>query len=69
MPVEDGKFIQPTDKAFKIPIAIFVILENGALTEEHLFCKANWLAINKSTEDYLLAYFKFFTYFSENSFQ
>jgi SnoaL-like polyketide cyclase len=37
MPVGDGKFIQPTGKAFKIPMATIGIWENGVMVEEHLF--------------------------------
>ena len=37
MPIGDGKFIQPTGKAFKMPMATVGIWENGIMTEEHLF--------------------------------
>ena len=37
MPVGDGKFIQPTGKAFKMPMATVGIWENGVMKEEHLF--------------------------------
>jgi len=37
MPVGNGKFIQPTGKAFKMPMATVGIWENGVMTEEHLF--------------------------------
>ena len=35
--IANGKFIQPTGKAFKIPMATVGIWENGVMTEEHLF--------------------------------
>jgi len=37
MPVGNGKFIQPTGKAFKMPMATVGIWENGLMKEEHLF--------------------------------
>ena len=37
MPVGNGKFIQPTGKAFKLPMATVGIWENGLMIEEHLF--------------------------------
>ncbi len=38
MPIGDGKFIQPTGKAFKMPMAtIGVWGPEGTMTEEHLF--------------------------------
>ncbi|MCS3800789.1 ester cyclase [Niastella sp. OAS944] len=37
MPVGNGKFIQPTGKAFKMPMATVGIWENGVMKEEHLF--------------------------------
>jgi hypothetical protein len=37
MPVGDGKFIQPTGKAFRMPMATIGIWENGVMIEEHLF--------------------------------
>ena len=37
MPVGNGKFIQPTGKAFKMPMATIGIWENGVMVEEHLF--------------------------------
>jgi hypothetical protein len=37
MPIGNGKFIQPTGKAFKMPMATVGIWENGVMTEEHLF--------------------------------
>ncbi len=37
MPIGDGKFIQPTGKAFKMPMATIGIWENGVMTAEHLF--------------------------------
>jgi SnoaL-like polyketide cyclase len=38
-PMPDGKggFIQPTGKAFKLPMATIGIWENGLMVEEHLF--------------------------------
>lgn len=37
MPAGDGKFIQPTGKAFKMPMCTIGIWENGVMIEEHLF--------------------------------
>jgi hypothetical protein len=37
MPIGNGKFIQPTGKAFKMPMATIGIWENGVMIEEHLF--------------------------------
>jgi hypothetical protein len=37
MPVGNGKFTQPTGKAFKMPMATVGIWENGVMKEEHLF--------------------------------
>ena len=37
MPIGNGKFIQPTGKAFKMPMATIGVWENGIMTEEHLF--------------------------------
>lgn len=37
MPIGAGKFIQPTGKAFKMPMATIGIWENGVMVEEHLF--------------------------------
>lgn len=37
LPLGNGKFIQPTGKAFKMPMATIGIWENGAMVEEHLF--------------------------------
>lgn len=38
MPIGNGKFIQPTGKAFKMPMATIGIWgPDGAMTEEHLF--------------------------------
>lgn len=37
MPVGDGKFIQPTNKKFKVGTATFGIWEDGVMKEEHLF--------------------------------
>lgn len=37
MPIGDGKFIQPTGKAFKMPMATIGIWKDGVMTEEHLF--------------------------------
>ncbi len=36
-PIGNGKFIQPTGKAFKMPMATIGIWENGVMVEEHLF--------------------------------
>jgi SnoaL-like polyketide cyclase len=37
MPIGNGKFIQPTGKAFKMPMATVGIWQNGVMIEEHLF--------------------------------
>lgn len=37
MPIGDGKFIQPTGKSFKLPMATIGIWEDGVMTEEYLF--------------------------------
>jgi hypothetical protein len=37
MPIGNGKFIQPTGKAFKFPMATVGLWKNGVMTEEHLF--------------------------------
>jgi hypothetical protein len=37
MPIGNGKFIQPTGKAFKMPMATIGLWENGVMVEEHLF--------------------------------
>jgi SnoaL-like polyketide cyclase len=37
MPIGNGKFIQPTGKAFKLPMATVGIWKDGVMTEEHLF--------------------------------
>ena len=37
MPVGNGKFIQPTGKAFKMPMATIALWEDGVIVEEHLF--------------------------------
>jgi hypothetical protein len=37
MPIGNGKFIQPTGKAFKMPMATIGIWEGGVMVEEHLF--------------------------------
>lgn len=37
MPIGNGKFIAPTGKAFKMPMATIGIWENGVMIEEHLF--------------------------------
>ena len=37
MPIGNDKFIQPTGKAFKIPLATIGIWKNGVLIEEHIF--------------------------------
>ncbi|RYF09107.1 MAG: polyketide cyclase, partial [Oxalobacteraceae bacterium] len=37
MPTGDGKFIQPTGKAFKLPMATVGLWKEGTMTEEHLF--------------------------------
>ncbi|NUO84229.1 ester cyclase [candidate division KSB1 bacterium] len=37
MPIGNGEFIQPTGKAFKMPMATIGVWENGVMTAEHLF--------------------------------
>jgi len=37
MPIGNGKFIQPTGKAFNMPMATIGIWEDGVMVEEHLF--------------------------------
>lgn len=37
MPIGDGKFIQPTGKSFKLPMATFGIWKNGLMSEEYLY--------------------------------
>jgi len=37
MPISDGKFIQPTGKAFKFAMATVGLWKNGVMIEEHLF--------------------------------
>ncbi|MDB5021048.1 MAG: hypothetical protein JWQ28_2175 [Pedobacter sp.] len=37
MPLGNGKFMQPTGKAFKFPMATVGIWEKGVMVEEHLF--------------------------------
>jgi hypothetical protein len=37
MPIGNGKFMAPTGKAFKMPMATVGIWENGVMKEEHLF--------------------------------
>ena len=37
MPIGDGKFIQPTGKSFKLPMATIGIWKDGVMTEEYLF--------------------------------
>ena len=37
MPIGDGKFIQPTGKKFRIPMATIGIWKNGTMSEEYLF--------------------------------
>jgi hypothetical protein len=37
MPMGNGRFMQPTRKAFKIPMATICVWENGLIVEEHLF--------------------------------
>jgi hypothetical protein len=37
MPIGNGRFIQPTGKAFKMPMATVGIWEDGVMIEEHLF--------------------------------
>ena len=37
MPIGNGKFIQPTGKAFKIPMSTFGIWKDGVMVEEYLY--------------------------------
>lgn len=37
MPAGNGKFIQPTQKSFKVPMVTIGVWENGVMVEEHLF--------------------------------
>lgn len=37
MPIGNGRFIQPTGKAFKMPMCTIGIWKDGVMTEEHLF--------------------------------
>ena len=37
MPIGAGKFIQPTGKSFKLPMATIGIWENGVMVEEYLY--------------------------------
>ena len=37
MPLGDGKFVQPTGKAFKLPMATIGIWKDGVITEEYLY--------------------------------
>jgi len=37
MPIGNGKFIQPTGKAFSMPMATIGVWRDGVMTEEHLF--------------------------------
>ena len=37
LPIGNGKFIQPTGKAFKMPMATVGIWKDGVMIEEHLF--------------------------------
>ncbi len=37
MPIGNGKFIPPTGKAFKMPMATIGVWKDGVMTEEHLF--------------------------------
>ena len=37
MPIGNGEFIQPTGRAFKLPMCTFGIWENGVMVREHLF--------------------------------
>jgi hypothetical protein len=42
MPIGNGKFIQPTGKAFKIPVcSIGIWNQDGSLSEEHMFWDNN----------------------------
>lgn len=49
MPIGDGKFIQPTGKKFKLPMATIGIWKNGTMSEEYLFWD------NKSYMDQIMA--------------
>lgn len=37
MPLGNGKFIQPTNKSFSVPMVTIGVWENGVMVEEHLF--------------------------------
>ncbi|RYY20548.1 MAG: polyketide cyclase, partial [Sphingobacteriaceae bacterium] len=37
MPIGNGKFIQPTGKAYKFPMATVGLWKDGVMIEEHLF--------------------------------
>lgn len=37
MPIGNGKFIPPTGKSFRMPMATIGVWESGVMTEEHLF--------------------------------
>lgn len=37
MPIGNGKFIQPTGKSFKLPMATIGIWKDGTMTEEYLY--------------------------------
>jgi len=37
MPIGNGKFIQPTGKSFKLPMATIALWKDGVITEEYLF--------------------------------
>lgn len=37
MPIGDGKFIQPTGKSFKLPMATIGIWKDGVMVEEYLY--------------------------------
>ena len=37
MPIGDGKFIQPTNKSFSLPMCTVGIWKSGVMTEEYLF--------------------------------
>jgi SnoaL-like polyketide cyclase len=37
MPIGNGKFLKPTGRAFKLPMATIGIWENGVMIEEYLF--------------------------------
>lgn len=49
MPIGDGKFIQPTGKKFRIPMATIGLWKNGTMAEEYLFWD------NKSYMDQIMA--------------